>query len=71
MSFSQGCRNINVDAGVHDLQLPAGASNIHIFSGVRGSQSQQLGVATNADYTQFVAMGSNNNVRIFNPADVA
>ena len=71
MSFSQGCSNINVDAGVHDLQLPAGASNIHIFSGVRGRQSQPLGVATNADYTQFVAMGSSNNIRIFNPADVA
>ena len=69
MSFSQGCNNINVDAGVHDLQLPAGASNIHIFAGVNGSRNQPLGVATNADYTQFVAMDSNGNIRIFNPAD--
>ena len=71
MSFSQGCNNINVDAGVHDLQLPAGASNIHIFAGVNGSRNQPLGVATNADYTQFIAMDSNGNIRIFNPADAA
>jgi len=72
MSFSQGCRNINVDAGVHDLQLPANAANIHIFAGVYGrSQTQSIGVVTNANYTQFVAMKSDGNIRIFNPADVA
>ena len=71
MSFSQGCSRINVDAGVHDICLPENASNIHIFAGVHGDRYQPLGVATGADYTQFVAMQSDGNIRIYNPADVA
>ena len=72
MSFSQDCKYINVDAGVHDLKLPANAANIHIFAGVYGrSQTQSIGVVTNANYTQFVAMKSDGNIRIFNPADMA
>ena len=71
MSFSQGCSRINVDAGVHDICLPENASNIHIFAGVHGDRYQPLGVATGADYTQFVAMQSDGNIRIYNPADIA
>ena len=71
MSFSQGCSRINVDAGVHDICLPENASNIHIFAGVHGYRYQPLGVATGADYTQFVAMQSDGNIRIYNPADIA
>ena len=72
MSFSQGCNNINVDAGVHSIRLPENASNIHIFSGVHGSGPYQLlDIDTGANYTQFVAMNSNGEIRIYNPADIA
>ena len=71
MSFSQYCNNISVGAGVYGISLPESARNIHILSGVNGSQESYLKVDVEANYTQLVAMDSNGNIRIFNPADAA